>query len=182
MSCIHTMYVSNKQQISDIDLRQTPGWKRSNTDRLIRLSESIEMTGSDLETFKEQMKSELVDQTRTIIWEMLTESKGVEREEREERQAATVALPVPPAPPFRPFDIVVETSGKQLIEDDQETLLAEPITRQRLDILKEIEKLDWAKDLIKTMTQMHIQMKEKGIEAPLNYTNLDLYKGNDLLP
>ena len=68
------------------------------------------------------------------------------------------------------------------MEGDQETLLAEPITRQRLDIPKEIEKPDWAKDLMKTMKQMQIQMKKKGIEAPLDYTDLDLYKGNDPLP
>ena len=29
---------------------------------------------------------------------------------------------------------------------------------------------------------MHIHMKEKGMEAPLDYTDLDLYKGNDPLP
>ena len=61
-------------------------------------------------------------------------------------------------------------------------MLAEPITRQRLDILKEIEKPDWAKDLIKTMAQMQIHIKKKGIEASLDYTDLDLYKGNDPLP
>ena len=48
--------------------------------------------------------------------------------------------------------------------------------------MKEIEKLDWAKDLIKTIAQMQIQMKKKGIEAPLDCTDLDLYKGNDPLP
>ena len=51
-----------------------------------------------------------------------------------------------------------------------------------MDILEEIEKSDWAKDLIKTMTQMQIHIKEKGMEAPLNYTDLDLYKVNDPLP
>ena len=61
-------------------------------------------------------------------------------------------------------------------------MLAEPITRQRLDISKEIEKPDWAKDLIKTMTQIQIQIKKKGMEAPLDYTDLDLYKGDDPLP
>ena len=38
--------------------------------------------------------------------------------------------------------------------DDQETLLSEPITRQSLDIPKEVEKPDWAKDLMKTMAEM----------------------------
>ena len=31
------------------------------------------------------------------------------------------------------------------------------------------------------MAQMQIQMKEKGMEAPLDYIDLDLYKGNDPL-
>ena len=119
------MHVSVKQQISDIDPRQTSGWKRSNTGRLIRLSETTKIVGSDLETFKEQMKCELTDQTRTIMREMLVESR---RAEREERQA--VAPPsVPSAPQFHPFDLDAETLGKQPIENDQETLLVEPITR-----------------------------------------------------
>ena len=67
------------------------------------------MAGSDLEAFKEQMKSELVDQTRMIIWEMLAESI---REEREERQAKTTAPPVPPAFQFCSFDLDAKTSGK----------------------------------------------------------------------
>ena len=32
------------------------------------------------------------------------------------------------------------------------------------------------------MAQMQMQMKEKGIDAPLDYTDLDLYKGSDPLP
>ena len=100
---------------------------------------------------------------------------------REERQAVAPIAPAdlvtpttPPAPQYRPFDLDAETSGKQPMEDDQETLLTEPITRQRLDIPKEIEKPGWAKDLIKTMAQIQIQMKEKRMEAPLDYTDLDL--------
>ena len=50
-----------------------------------------------------------------------------------------------------------------------------------MDVLEEIEKPDWAKDLIKTMAQMQIQMKKKEIEAPLDYTDLDLFKGNEPL-
>ena len=55
---------------------------------------------------------------------------------REERQAvapiapaAPVAPTALPAPQYRPFDLDAETSRKQPIEDDQETLLAEPIAR-----------------------------------------------------
>ena len=108
---------------------------------------------------------------------------------RKKRQAVTLialAAPVAPtallAPQYCPFDLDAETLGKQPIEDDQETLLVEPITRWRLDVSEEIEKPEWAKDLAKTMAQMQIQMKEKGIDAPLDYTDLDLYKGSDPLP
>ena len=84
------------------------------------------------------------------------------------------------------------------MEDDQKTLLAEPMVRQRLEvpapileesmvrprveIPREAERPDWAKDLVKAMAQMKMQMKEKGIDAPLDYTELDLCKGSDLLP
>ena len=32
------------------------------------------------------------------------------------------------------------------------------------------------------MAQMKMQIKEKGIDAPLDYTDHDLYKGSDPLP
>ena len=123
------------------------------------------MAGFDFEAFGEKLKAEIAEHTRIIMREMMAEF-------REERQA--VAPITPPAPQYRPFDLDAKTSRKQPMEGDQETLLAEPITRQRLDIPKEIEKPDWAKDLIKTMAQMQIQMKKKGMEAPLDYTDLDL--------
>ena len=54
---------------------------------------------------------------------------------REERQVvapiaptAPVAPTAPPTPQYRPFDLDAETSRKKPIKDDQETLLAEPIT------------------------------------------------------
>ena len=51
-----------------------------------------------------------------------------------------------------------------------------------MDILKNIEKLDWAKDITKTMAQMKLKMKEKGIDSPKDYTDLDLDEGGDPLP
>ena len=68
--------------------------------------------------------------------------------------AAPVTPTAPPTLQYRPFDLDAETSGKQPIEGDQETLLVEPIIRQRLDVPEEMEKPDWAKDLIKIMAQM----------------------------
>ena len=165
----------------------------------------------DFESFKKELLKEIRNKTRQIVKDMMAEL-------REERQSvaliAPVALVAPIAPQYRPFDLDAETSEKQLIEDDQETLLAkpitqqmldiskkvvapiapatpvapitpptpqyrpfdldaetlekqpmegdqetllaEPITRQRLDISKEIENPNWAKDLMKTMAQMQI--------------------------
>ena len=93
----------------------------------------------------------------------------------EERQA-------PPPPQPHPFDLDGEDLGRQQVDDDQETLFAEPVTKQRLDVPEEVERPDQAKDLAKTIAQMQMQMKEKGIDAPLDYTELDLHKGSDPLP
>ena len=73
---------------------------------------------------------------------------------------------------------------QRLLEDDQEMILVEPAVWQRLEILelafeepairqradipRETEKSGWAKDIMKTMAQMQIQMKEKEIDAPLD--------------
>ena len=80
-----------------------------------------------------------------MMREIIAEFRKEERQERQE-----------PPPQLRPFDLDAETLRKQPMEDDQETLVVEPITRRKLDVPKEVEKSDWAKDLIKTMTQMQI--------------------------
>ena len=61
-------------------------------------------------------------------------------------------------------------------------MLEEPVIRPRTEILREAKRPDWAKDLVKAMAQMKMQMKEKGIDAPLDYTDIDLYKGSDPHP
>ena len=83
----------------------------------------------DFESFKKKLLEEIRDETRQIVRDMIIEF-------RKERQAVALIAPVapvaptaPPAPQYRPFDLDAETSGKQPIEDDHETLLAEPITR-----------------------------------------------------
>ena len=99
---------------------------------------------------------------------------------------------------MRPFDLDYDEITQRLVEDDQETMLAEPMVRHRLEVPVptleepairprveipwEAESPDWAKDMVKAMAQMKMQMKENGIDAPLNYTDLDLYKGSDPLP
>ena len=81
------------------------------------------MSGPESKNLGEKLKSEIVEQTRAIMREMIAEF-------REERQAAapvappvTPAAPVapmppvvpttPPAPQYYPFDLDAETSGRQ---------------------------------------------------------------------
>ena len=57
--------------------------------------------------------------------------------------------------------------------------LEESAIRPRVEIPRDVERPDWAKDMVKTMAQMKMQIKKKGIDAPLDYTDFDLYKGSD---
>ena len=77
--------------------------------------------------------------------------------------------------------ILAEPSVRQRLEVP-ELAFEELAIRPRADISREMERLDWAKDIVKAMAQMQMQMKEKGIDAPLDYIGLDLYKGSDPLP
>ena len=134
---------------------------------------------------------------------MFAEFKKEEKQERQEqlrieREIRAGKQEQPPAPPIQPFDLDYDEIRQIPIEDDQETLLAEPMVLQRLEvpapmldesmvrprieIPMEVERPDWAKEMIKAMAQMKMQMKEKGIDAPLDYTDLDLYKGSNPLP
>ena len=99
----------------------------------------------DFESFKKELLEEIRNEAQQMIRDMMAEL-------RKERQAvapiapiapaAPVAPTAPPAPQYHPFDLDAETSKKQPMEGDQEALLAESITRQRLDIPEEIEKSD----------------------------------------
>ena len=86
-------------------------------------------SGFDSESFKKELLEEIRNEARQMIRDMMAEL-------RKERQAVASIAPVtlvaptaPPAPQYRPFDLDAETSRKQPMEDDQEILLAEPITR-----------------------------------------------------
>ena len=60
---------------------------------------------------------------------MLAESR---REKRQE-------LPVPQT---RPFDLEAKDSRRRQLEDDQETLLVEPVARPRVNVPEQTENLD----------------------------------------
>ena len=157
------------------------------------------MAGSEPESSGEKLKTEITEQTRDIMREMFAEFRKEDRQERQEqlrieREERKGKQEEPMAPPQRPFDLDYDEIRQKSVEDNQEALLTEPMVRQRIEvpapmlnesmvrpkaeIPKEIERPDWAKDMVKVMAQMKMQMKEKGIDAPLDYTDLDLYKGS----
>ena len=68
------------------------------------------------------------------------------------------------------------------MEYDFENLLADPVGRQKANISETVEKTDWAKNITKVVTHVQMMMKEKGIDAPLDYTNLSLERDDDPLP
>ena len=137
------------------------------------------MAGSEPESSGEKLKAE-------IMREMFAKFKKEEKQERQEqlriereiragKQEQPPAPPQkrqeqPPAPLLRPFDLDYDEIKQRPIEDDQETMLAEPMVRKRLEvpapileesairprveILREAERPDWAKDLVKAMAQM----------------------------
>ena len=60
--------------------------------------------------------------------------------------------------------------------------VAKPTGRHEVDISETVGKTDWAKNITKVMTHVRTMMKEKGIGAPLDYTNLSLERGDEPLP
>ena len=63
-----------------------------------------------------------------------------------------------------------------------EKLLTNSAGRQEADISETVRKTDWAKNITKVMTHVQTMMKEKEIDAPLDYTNLSLERGDEPLP
>ena len=47
--------------------------------------------------------------------------------------------------------------------------------------IENVEQSDWAKNVSKTMAQMQMMMKEKGITAPMDYAELTLDEEDDPL-
>ena len=54
--------------------------------------------------------------------------------------------------------------------------------RQEANISETVGKTDWAKNITKVETHVQTMMKEKGIDALLDYTNLSLEREDEPLP
>ena len=96
----------------------------------------------DFESFKKELLEEIRNEAQQMIRDMMAELRKERQAVAPIAPATSVAPTALPTPQYRPFDLDAETSGKRPMEDDQESLLVEPITRQMLDIPKEIEKPD----------------------------------------
>ena len=60
--------------------------------------------------------------------------------------------------------------------------MTNPTGRQEVDISETVGKTDWAKNITKVVTHIQMMMKEKEIDAPLDYINLSLEREDEPLP
>ena len=61
-------------------------------------------------------------------------------------------------------------------------VLADPARRRNMRQTENVEQPDWAKHMAKTIVQVQIMMKEKGMTALMDYTDLTLDEEDDPLP
>ena len=118
----------------------------------------------DLEAFKAQLLAENRKMVKELMGEMIKLIEGSQS-----------------APPTGPVDIGTELLVRER-EKNEVTVLADPIGRRNMGRAENIEQSNWAKNLTKAMTQMHLMMKEKGIATPMDYADLDLDEEDDPLP
>lgn len=132
--------------------------------------------GFDPEAFKAQLKDEMIKQlkeelaadNRAIIREMMGEFTKLFRESQ-------------PVQPTAPIDLEAEIPMREREEDDV-TMLANPIGQKNGKQTENMEQSGWAKDLTKAVTQMQMMMKEKGMATPMDYSDLNLDEEDDPLP
>ena len=96
--------------------------------------------GFDSEIFKAQLKEEILAENRLMMKEMMREITKLIKENRL-------------APPTSPVNLDTELLVRDREEDDV-TVLAEPVGQKNVGQAENAEQSDWAKNLIKAMTQM----------------------------
>ena len=62
------------------------------------------------------------------------------------------------------------------------TVLADSVRRRYVSQLENVEQPDWAKHMAKTMAQVQMMMKEKGMTVLVSYADLTLDEEDDPLP
>ena len=124
--------------------------------------------GFDPEVFKAQLKEKIRAEKRLMIKEMKREITKLIEENQ-------------PAPPTSSVNLDTELPVREREEDDV-TMLADPISRRNMGQAENVEQPDWAKNMTRDMTQMQIMMKENGIATPMDYADLTLDEKDDPLP
>ena len=122
----------------------------------------------DPEAFKAQLKEEVFAETRSMMRKMMREITKLIKEKQ-------------PMQPTGPVDLDTKLPIRDREEDDV-TVLADPVGRRNVGQVEEGEQSDWAKNLTKVVAQMQVMMKENGMIAPMDYTYLTLDKEDDLFP
>ena len=124
--------------------------------------------GFDPEVFKAQLKEELLVENRKMMKEMMREITKLIKESQ-------------PIPPFGLVDLDTELLVREREEDDV-TVLADPIGRRNVGQAENVEQPYWAKNMTRAMTQMQIMIKENGMTTPMDYADLTLDDEDDPLP
>ena len=94
----------------------------------------------DPEAFKAQLKEDLLAENRLMMRKMMGEIIKLIKENQ-------------PAPPTGPVDLDTELPVREREEDDV-TVLADPIGQRNMGQAENAEQPDWAKNLTKIMVQM----------------------------
>ena len=124
--------------------------------------------GFDLEVVKAKLKEELLAENRLMMRELMGEIIKLIKESQ-------------PIPPTGPINLDTELLVRER-EEDNMTVLADPIGQRNIGQAEEVEQSDWAKDMTKAMTQIQVMMKEKGMTTPMDYADLTLDEEDDPLP
>ena len=122
----------------------------------------------DPKAFKAQLKEEIATETRSMMREMIGEINKLIKENQ-------------PAPPTSPVDLNTKLPVREREEDDV-TVLADPEGRRNMGQIEDVKQPDWARNMTKSMAQMQMMMKEKGMIAPMDYADLILDEEDDPLP
>ena len=94
----------------------------------------------DHEVFKAQLKEELLAENRLMMKELMEEIIKLIKENQ-------------PAPSTSPVELDTELPVREREEDDV-TVLADPIGQRNMGQVEEVERSDWAKNMTKVMTQI----------------------------
>ena len=143
-------------------------WVRASSGRLVKRSDTTMAGGFDPEAFKAQLKDVLVIENRAMMREMMGEMAKMMRD-------------LKPEQPIDPIDLDAEIPIRERA-DDEVTVLVDPERQRNVNQLENVEQSEWAKNMTKTMAQMQSLMKEKGLDASMDYSDLSLDGKDDLLP